>query len=88
MRKYILIIITIVFTISCKERPPTTYLDYDFIIEEKVEKKDDFYIRSTEAVVHQISIKQFIKWKVGDTIKMRIVQDGFFKGTHVIRIKD
>ena len=81
MKKLLFIALLLLF--SCKEEE-VTYLEYDFIIKEKVEKSNKFYIRSTKDSVLTCSAAQFIGWDKGDTIPMKIVQNGFWRGEHLL----
>jgi hypothetical protein len=72
---------------SCVEPEPQRFGYYDFIVKEKVILENGYYIRSTKDTVLPCSAEQYIGWDVGDTIPMKIVQNGFFEGRHLLNIK-
>jgi hypothetical protein len=82
--KKLLIILSIITLNGCKEKQPDTFVQYNFIVKEKVSLNGDFYIRSSKDVVLPCSAKQYIGWDVGDTIPMKLITSGFYGGTHVL----
>ena len=84
MKKLFLIFL---FFTSCKKPPETLYIEYDFIIKEKVKMDERFYIRSITDSVLRCSAEQVIGWDEGDTIPMKMALTGFMRGEHTINKK-
>ena len=76
---------------SCKEQPvkvkPDRYLD--FIVTEKVSLKNetgglDYFLKNKDTII-EVSTQDYAQWNISDTLKLKIVGDGFWKDRIVWR---
>ena len=70
---------------SCKE-PIKVKPDrnLDFIVTEKVSLKNetggfDYFLKNKDTII-EVSTQDYAQWNISDTLKLKIVGDGFWKG--------
>lgn len=84
MKKLILILLLTLGLTSCKERELDRYIEYDFIISEKVILNGEYFVKSTDDGVLQCDAIQYIKWEVEDTLQMKYYLNGFKRNMHFL----
>ena len=70
---------------SCKESikvKPDRNLD--FIVTEKVSLKNenggfDYFLKNKDTII-EVSTQDYAQWNISDTLKLKIIGDGFWKG--------